>query len=179
MRRKDREVVDQKEIMRIIDKCKVCRIAMQDKAGLYIVPMNFGYTYEDSQLVLFFHSAKEGRKISALKENRNVCFEMDCEHQLITADVACAATTAKTIAISAVTGTNTTFALGTATGTPAAGNTKTISVLTSVDNVTGASASVASGSSSIFWTNPSCIDEVMIVAAAGTNTGTPTGNGSA
>jgi len=97
----------------------------------------------------------------------------------ITADVACAATTAKTIAISAVTGTNTTFALGTATGTPAAGNTKTISVLTSVDNVTGASASVASGSSSIFWTNPSCIDEVMIVAAAGTNTGTPTGNGSA
>ena len=89
MRRKDREVVDQKEIIQIIDHCKVCRIAMHDKEGLYIVPLNFGYSYENSQLVLFFHSAKEGRKISAMKENSNICFEMDCEHQLITADVAC------------------------------------------------------------------------------------------
>jgi nitroimidazol reductase NimA-like FMN-containing flavoprotein (pyridoxamine 5'-phosphate oxidase superfamily) len=89
MRRKDREVTNLKELMQIIDQCKICRIAMHDKAGLYIVPMNFGYTYENSQLELFFHSAKEGRKISALKENSNVCFEMDCEHRLITADVAC------------------------------------------------------------------------------------------
>ncbi len=64
MRRKDREVVDQKEIMQIIDNCKVCRIAMHDKEGLYIVPLNFGYSYENSQLVLFFNRAKEGRKIN-------------------------------------------------------------------------------------------------------------------
>lgn len=89
MRRKDREVTELNELMQIIDQCKVCRIAMQDKDGLYIVPMNFGYTYDKSQLVLFFHSAKEGRKIRALKENSSVCFEMDCEHRLITADVAC------------------------------------------------------------------------------------------
>jgi nitroimidazol reductase NimA-like FMN-containing flavoprotein (pyridoxamine 5'-phosphate oxidase superfamily) len=89
MRRKDREVTNLKELMQIIDQCKICRIAMHDKAGLYIVPMNFGYTYENSQLELFFHSAKEGRKISALKENGNACFEMDCEHRIITADVAC------------------------------------------------------------------------------------------
>ena len=89
MRRKDREVTDPKELMQIIDQCKVCRIAMHDKAGLYIVPMNFGYRYENNQLVLFFHSAKEGRKINALKENSDVGFEMDCEHNLITADVAC------------------------------------------------------------------------------------------
>lgn len=89
MRRKDREVTEPGELMQIIDQCKVCRIAMHDKAGLYIVPMNFGYTYENNQLVLFFHSAKEGRKISALQENSEVCFEMDCEHRLITADAAC------------------------------------------------------------------------------------------
>lgn len=89
MRRKDREVTEIKELMQIIDRCKVCRIAMQDKVGLYIVPMNFGYTYGNNQLVLFFHSAKEGRKINALKENNEICFEMDCEHSLITADVAC------------------------------------------------------------------------------------------
>lgn len=89
LRRKDREVTDIKELMQIIDQCKVCRIAMHDNAGLYIVPMNFGYTYENNQLVLFFHSAKEGRKITALEENSDICFEMDCEHRLITADVAC------------------------------------------------------------------------------------------
>lgn len=89
MRRKDREVTDIKELLQIINQCKICRIGMQDNAGLYIVPMNFGYIYENNQLVLFFHSAKEGRKIQALKENIEVCFEMDCEHHLRTGDSAC------------------------------------------------------------------------------------------
>ncbi|HHU72838.1 MAG TPA: pyridoxamine 5'-phosphate oxidase family protein [Clostridiales bacterium] len=89
MRRKDREVTDMNELIKIIDQCKVCRIAMEDKDGLYIVPMNYGYSYEDNQLVLFFHSAKEGRKITALKDNSDVCIEMDCEHSLITGDEAC------------------------------------------------------------------------------------------
>lgn len=50
---------------------------------------NFGYVYEDNQLVLFFHSAKEGRKINAFKENADICFEMDCDHKLITGEEAC------------------------------------------------------------------------------------------
>lgn len=89
LRRKDREVTETKELMEIIDQCKVCRIAMQDDAGLYIVPLNFGYINTNNQLVLFFHSAKEGRKIAALRENNNICFEMDCENHLITANEAC------------------------------------------------------------------------------------------
>jgi nitroimidazol reductase NimA-like FMN-containing flavoprotein (pyridoxamine 5'-phosphate oxidase superfamily) len=89
LRRKDREVTETKELMEIIDQCKVCRIAMQDDAGLYIVPLNFGCSYTNNKLTLFFHSAKEGRKISALKENSDICFEMDCEHKLIAADEAC------------------------------------------------------------------------------------------
>ena len=89
MRRKDREIKDINELLHIIDQCKVCRIAMQDEAGLYIVPMNFGYSYENKQLTLYFHSAKEGRKIEALKANSDICFEMDCGHKLITGDMAC------------------------------------------------------------------------------------------
>lgn len=83
MRRKDREVKEIQEMQKIIDSCKVCRIAMQDKDGLYIVPMNFGYSFENGILQLYFHSAKEGRKIEAFKENSDICFEMDCEHRLI------------------------------------------------------------------------------------------------
>lgn len=89
MRRKDREITETEEILKIIDTCKVCRIAMQDKDEIYIVPMNFGYIYEDDRLVLFFHSAAEGRKIEVLKRQKKVGFEMDCEHRLITAESAC------------------------------------------------------------------------------------------
>jgi len=62
---------------------------MKDETGLYIVPMNFGYSFDGNQLVLFFHSAKQGRKIDSLKANNEVCFEMDCEHKLLDADTAC------------------------------------------------------------------------------------------
>jgi len=88
MRRKDREVKDEKEILNIMNKCKVCRIAMQDEAGLYIVPMNFGYEY-DGQFTLYFHSSKEGRKMNVIKNEPDVAFEMDCEHQLVKGQQAC------------------------------------------------------------------------------------------
>lgn len=89
MRRSDREVTDISELLAIIDACKVCRLALQDNEGLYIVPLNFGYACENGQLTLYFHSAKEGRKIGALVANPAVCFEMDCGHRLIEGENAC------------------------------------------------------------------------------------------
>ena len=52
MRRKDREITDIEEIRDIIEKCKVCRLAMQDEEGLYLVPLNFGYEFEKESLAL-------------------------------------------------------------------------------------------------------------------------------
>lgn len=89
MRRKDREIADDQLFLEIIDQCKVCRLGLLDAQGIYIVPMNFGYIYEDEQLSLFFHSAKEGRKLDALRANPAVCFEMGCEHQLLEASTPC------------------------------------------------------------------------------------------
>lgn len=89
MRRSDREVTEIKDLLDIIASCKVCRLALQDADGLYIVPLNFGYEYADGKLLLYFHSAKEGRKINAITQNNDVCFEMDCDHRLIEADAAC------------------------------------------------------------------------------------------
>ena len=89
MRRQDREVKDMNNILNIVSKCKVCRIAMLDKNKTYIVPLNYGYSYNDKALLLFFHSAPEGRKIDLLKSNPDVCFEMDCGHGLVTGDIAC------------------------------------------------------------------------------------------
>lgn len=83
MRRKDREVSNIEEIKNIIEKCKVCHLAMVDKGLPYVIPLNFGYKIEDNSLVLFFHSAREGRKIDILKEYNAVCFEMAYEGKLV------------------------------------------------------------------------------------------------
>ena len=40
MRRKDREITDFDEIMKIIDKCDTCRLALFDDEFPYIVPLN-------------------------------------------------------------------------------------------------------------------------------------------
>ena len=89
MRRKDREVTCEADKLAILDECKVCRVALQDEQGLYIVPMNFGYQYESGRLTLYFHSAKSGRKITALQKSDEVAFEMDCRHCLIEAGEPC------------------------------------------------------------------------------------------
>lgn len=97
----------------------------------------------------------------------------------ITADVPCTVANAATVIVSAVTGSNTTFAQGTATGTPAGGNTQTTAAAT-LNDATSFAASLASLSSSLSWVAPTgCYNEIMIVAAPATNTGTPTGDGSA
>ena len=89
MRRSDRAVTAPQEIRDILDRCKVCRLAMADAAGLYIVPMNFGYTLEEGRLTLYFHSAREGRKIDAITAAPQVAFEMDGGHALTAGDAPC------------------------------------------------------------------------------------------
>lgn len=82
MRRKDREVSDIDGIINIIEKCKVCHVAMVDNGLPYVVPLNFAYTIKENTLTLYFHSAKTGRKLDILQQNNNVCFEMVCEGKL-------------------------------------------------------------------------------------------------
>ena len=84
MRRKDREISDFDEMIEVIKKCDVCRIAMQGEEYPYMVPLNFGMEVEDSQVTLYFHGAMEGRKYELLARNSKVCFEMDCGHMLYT-----------------------------------------------------------------------------------------------
>ena len=44
MRRHDREITDSREILSIVNECKVIRLAMLDDQGLpFILALNFGY----------------------------------------------------------------------------------------------------------------------------------------
>ncbi len=89
MRRTDREVKDMEDILSIIKKCDVCRLAFFDEEFPYIIPLNFGYSYENEELLFYFHSAKVGKKLDLIAANNKVSFEMDCSHELIEGDEAC------------------------------------------------------------------------------------------
>jgi nitroimidazol reductase NimA-like FMN-containing flavoprotein (pyridoxamine 5'-phosphate oxidase superfamily) len=84
MRRSDREITDIEEKLGIIRRCKVLRLGMAEQNQPYIVPLNFGFTYDDGRLTLYLHGAQEGKKVDILGRNSQVCFEMDGEHSLIT-----------------------------------------------------------------------------------------------
>ena len=89
MRRKDKEITDINDIIDIVRRCKVCRIGLSENDMPYIVPLNYGYDFENNTLTLFFHGAKEGRKVDIINNNNNACFEVDCDNQLIEAEKAC------------------------------------------------------------------------------------------
>lgn len=93
MRRFDREIKEISEIVKIIDECEVLRIGMVEQGKPYIVPMNFGYVYEDNQLIFYFHSASAGRKMEIMQENPQVCFEMDCGLMIHPGEIRCTTTT--------------------------------------------------------------------------------------
>lgn len=90
MRRNDREVTGIKEIEEILLKCKTCHIAMIDDGVPYVVPLSYGYQIlEGKTLELYFHSAAEGRKITALKRGGAVCFEISYEGEPLQGENPC------------------------------------------------------------------------------------------
>mgnify|MGYP002538312022 CR=1 FL=1 len=84
MRRSDREVTDKDEIIGIMKKCDVCRLALNGDDGYpYILPLNFGLLETDGWPALYFHGATEGRKYGLMERDSRACFEMDCCHRLV------------------------------------------------------------------------------------------------
>ena len=77
MRRRDREVTDENAIRSILDSARVVHLAMIDGDRPYVVPMHYGYTLENGRLILFLHSAKEGRKVDVLRQNERVAFVLE------------------------------------------------------------------------------------------------------
>lgn len=84
MRRSDREITDFDEIVKIMEQCDVCRLALNDVGYPYILPLNFGLKVSDGETVLYFHGAMEGRKYQLIQNDNRASFEMDCAHRLVT-----------------------------------------------------------------------------------------------
>lgn len=88
MRKKDREIKEFDQIIEVMQKCDVCRLAFHDGDYPYILPMNFGMHRDVESVTLYFHGALEGKKQDLIRRNPKVGFEMDCGHRLITGSTA-------------------------------------------------------------------------------------------
>ena len=85
MRRKDREVLGDENIAKIIEQCTTCHVAMIDDVNVgmpYVIPMSFGYSLMDGVLELYFHCAHVGKKLDCILKNPNVAFSMCVENRI-------------------------------------------------------------------------------------------------
>lgn len=89
MTRREREITDINEIIKILDKAKVLHLGMVDGDEPYVVPMNYGYEFVDGKLVIYLHGAKRGRKIDVINKNPKVFFELECDIVPFEGEVAC------------------------------------------------------------------------------------------
>lgn len=71
MRQSARQVTDRAIIRAMLDEIEVMHIGIHDEPAPYVVPVNFGYTFEDG-LVFYFHCAQEGYKLELLRRNPHV-----------------------------------------------------------------------------------------------------------
>ncbi|RRG02878.1 MAG: pyridoxamine 5'-phosphate oxidase family protein [Lactobacillus sp.] len=62
MRRTDREVTDIDEIKSILRECHIINSGFRTDDYPYVVPTNYGYEFNDEQLVLYIHGAPVGYK---------------------------------------------------------------------------------------------------------------------
>lgn len=77
MRRTDREITDFSQIMDILNRCDTVRLAMQDEGAPYVVPLSFGVEEREGKATVYFHCAREGKKVELLRKNAQVCVQAD------------------------------------------------------------------------------------------------------
>lgn len=89
MTRRERQITDIGEIIKILDKSKVAHVGMIDGDEPYVVPMNYGYIMDGEKLTLYLHGATQGRKLDVMRANPKVFFEAVCDVVPFEGDVAC------------------------------------------------------------------------------------------
>ena len=87
--RREREITDINKILEILDNAKVLHLGLVDGDEPYVVPMNYGYIYENEKLTIYLHGARRGRKIDVIKSNPKVFFEAEYGIVPFEGEVAC------------------------------------------------------------------------------------------
>ena len=72
MRREDHRMPSD-ECDALLRRAEIMRLGLIEDGEPYVVPVNFGYDGER----IYVHGPREGRRISAVSEGAQVCFEVD------------------------------------------------------------------------------------------------------
>jgi nitroimidazol reductase NimA-like FMN-containing flavoprotein (pyridoxamine 5'-phosphate oxidase superfamily) len=70
LRRVDRKIEDEKALRRLLAHQQYMTLSMADGGEPYAVPL--GYVYDEAVDIIYFHCAKEGKKMQFLKKNPRV-----------------------------------------------------------------------------------------------------------
>jgi len=84
MRRKDKEITEKVVIEEIFRQNQVGRLGLAVDNAPYVVPMNFAYFNGN----IYLHSHMDGTKMSYIKQNPRVCFEVD-DGEIVTGENPC------------------------------------------------------------------------------------------
>ena len=77
------------QIRHILDSGKVLHLGLSVNDEPYVVPMNYGYAWEDGKLVVYLHSAVRGKKLEMVQTNPKVFFSIDCDRMPFEGRVPC------------------------------------------------------------------------------------------
>ena len=78
MTKRELQITDERQISSILDAGKVLHLGLCVDNEPYVVPMNYGYCLEEGRLVIYLHSALQGKKLDMIRQNPKVFFELDC-----------------------------------------------------------------------------------------------------
>jgi nitroimidazol reductase NimA-like FMN-containing flavoprotein (pyridoxamine 5'-phosphate oxidase superfamily) len=70
LRRKDKEIADERLLKKILKTAKYVTIALSMNGEPYLVSISHGY--DENKNCLFFHCAREGKKLQYLRSNNTV-----------------------------------------------------------------------------------------------------------
>ncbi len=92
IRRKDREITEVSEIIKVLDKAKILHLGLIDGAYPYIVPLHYGYEYSEAHgtFTFYMHSAQTGHKIDLIQSSLKGTVQIDTDVALLSGgDVPC------------------------------------------------------------------------------------------
>lgn len=89
MKRREYEITNMNEILTILDRSKIIHIGLCDEDQPYVLPMNYGYVYENDTLTFYLHGAKEGYKYNIIQKNPKISFALECDTIPFDGKVAC------------------------------------------------------------------------------------------
>jgi len=84
-RKPKRQFTDLAELEQVLTRARIMRLGLTDGQWPYVVPVNFGYEPGS----IWFHSSPRGFKMDLLAANPQVCFEVEDDWSLVTADKPC------------------------------------------------------------------------------------------